>query len=138
MRPSRHGFVLLEVVVAFGLLAVLIAVCLQMLSATAAGRRAAERRAVALQEAANIMERIAAMPWDQITGERLQEIELSPSVREILPGAAVNLTTEAASDAGPPGKHVGLEITWTNAVGDRDAPVRLSYWTYASRRESSR
>lgn len=137
MRDSPRGVVLLEVVVAFGLLAVLITVCLKMMVSTAVGRRAVERRAVALQEAANIIERIAAMPWDQVTPERLADVELSPQVREILPGAAVELKVEASADAGPPGKRVGLEITWTNAAGDSDAPVRLSYWAYAAGKESS-
>jgi Tfp pilus assembly protein PilV len=137
MKASRRGIVLLEAVVAFGLLAVLITVCLQMLAATAAARRAAEQRAVALQEAANIVERIAAAPWDQISTERLAEVGLSSSVREILPGARVELTVEASNDAGPPGKHVELEISWTNAGGGSDTPVRLGYWAYAARRKSS-
>jgi len=78
MSVSRRGVVLLEVVAACGLMAVLVAVCLQMLAVTAATRRTVERRAIALQEAANLLERASALAWPDITPERLAEIDLGP------------------------------------------------------------
>ena len=135
MNASRRGVILLEVVVAFGLMAVLVTICLQMLAVNAAARRAVERRAVALQEAANMLERVSALSWEQITAQRVAEFELSPSVRDILPGATARLSVEASGDAGPPAKQVRVEISWTNSVGETEAPVQLSSWTYARGKE---
>ena len=121
---------MLEMLAAIGLMAVLIALCLQMLAATAAARRASERRAVALQEATNLLERVSTIPWSEVTAERLSEVDVSPEVRALLPGAKARLLTEGTKDNGPPGKRVRVEITWTNATGDADAPVGLTTWMY--------
>ena len=133
---SRRGIVLLELVVAFGLFAVLIALCLQMFLSTAAARRASERRAGALVESGNLVERAAALPWNEVTPERLADFKLSSSVEEILPHAVVKATLEPSTE-GPRAKHVQVEITWNNPSGVADAPVRLSYWAYAPAGEKS-
>jgi hypothetical protein len=130
MIVPRRGVALLEVVVAFGLLAVLLTICLQMLAATAVQRRAVDRRAVAVEEAANIIERISALPWDQVTAERLAAIRLSPDAGHSLPNGAVTLAVESSAD-GPRGKQVQLAITWSDPAGETERPVRLSYWMYA-------
>jgi hypothetical protein len=135
MINSRRAVALLEAIAAAALLAVLVTVCLRMFALTALERRAVEKRAIAMQEAANAIESVAALPWDQVTPERLAEIELSPSVKEILPGGALKLSVEPATTGppgtiGPQGKHVRVELTWTNATGGVDAPVRLAYWAY--------
>jgi hypothetical protein len=136
MSTPRRGIMLLEAAVAFGLLAVLIAICLQMLAATAAARRAVDRRAIAAQEGANLIERLTAMPWDKITPEGLVEVPLSSSIQELLPGAAAKITVAPSSDPGPQSKHLALEITWTGPTGETESPVRLDYWTYAVGKES--
>jgi hypothetical protein len=138
MIVPRRGVVLLEIIAAFGLMAVLVAVCLQMLSVTALARRAVERRAVALQEATNLLERVSTLPWSDITAERLSKFDVAPSVREILPGVAARLAVEATGDAGPPAKQIRVEITWSNAAGDTDAPLCLCAWTYAPATEAAR
>ncbi len=136
MNNMRRGFSLIEIAVAAALLAVLIGVSAQMVVATNAQRPALEKRAIALQQAANIIERVTAWPWQDITAERLASVKLAPSVTELLPGAALKLSVEPAVDA-PPGKHVRVEISWTNAAGGTDSPVRLNYWAYARPGEKS-
>lgn len=123
---------MLEVVAACGLMAVLLAVCLQMLALTAATRRTVERRAIALQEAANLLERASVLAWQDVTPEQLATVDLTPSVREILPGAVAHWSVAATNEPGPLAKQVRVEINWTNPAGQTDAPVRLSSWRYAT------
>ena len=124
----RRGMIMLEVIVGCGLLAVLLAVCVQLLSVEALERRNYERRAIALQEAANIIERVSAMPFEEITPQRLGDIQLSPEVEQILPGGAAQLFVEEEKGK-VPSKRVRVEIKWGTA-GRTEAPVRLTYWAY--------
>lgn len=125
----RRGVVMLEVVVGCGLLAVLLALAVQLLSVTALQRRHTERRAIALEQAANVVERVSAVPYAEITPERLAAIELSPEVRQILPGGTARLfVDDEAGDV--PAKRVRVEIQWTGAGGRTEAPARLTYWFY--------
>jgi len=127
MADTRRGYMLMEAMAGAAVLAVLITVCLQMFASMTVSRRAAEQRALALQAAANTIERISALPWDQITPERLAEITLPPSTQEHLGGGNLKLTLRPLETVGP-AKQLQVEITWPNSAGGTDAPVRLSYW----------
>jgi Tfp pilus assembly protein PilV len=124
----RRGVMIVEVLVACGLLAVLLAVSAQLLSATAHARRASERRAIALAQAANVIERVRALPFAEVTPERLAAIELPPQVREILPDAVAKVSVEEES-AEVPAKRVRVEVQWKSAAG-AEPPARLTYWVY--------
>lgn len=124
----RRGVVLLEVIVGCSLLAVFLAVCVQLLSVTALERRDIERRAVAMQEAANVIERVSAMGYDDVTPEKLKAIKLSPDIEQILPGATAQLSVDEES-GDVPAKRVRVEIRW-NAGRGNQAPARLTYWVY--------
>jgi hypothetical protein len=125
----RRGVVLLEVVVGCGLLAVLLAVCVQLLSVTALERRDIERRAIAMEEAANLIERVAAMPYTDITPEALKKIKLSPDVEQILPGGSAQLSVDA-EEGEVPAKRVHVAIQWSTPAGTTETPARLTYWVY--------
>ena len=58
---------LLELVAAGAVVGALLVVCLQLLSAAAAQRRAADQRQCALLELGNVMEQVAARPWAELT-----------------------------------------------------------------------
>jgi hypothetical protein len=120
----------LEALVAAALLAVLLVISLRVLAAAALERRAIEKRAVALEVAAGAIERATAVPWDQLTPERLAEIRLPPSVERILAGAKLTWTLEPAG-SGPAAKHIRAELAWRSPTGAPEAPLRLSYWVYA-------
>ena len=72
---------MLELIAACGLMATLLLVSLNLVALTAAERRTIERRVVAQQEAANLIERVAALPWGEITDERLATFKLSPGAQ---------------------------------------------------------
>ena len=129
MAYTRRGYMLMETMAGAAILAVLITVCLQMFASVSVSRRASERRAMALQEAANTIERISALPWDQITIENLTAMKLAPSAQEHLAGATLKLLLRPIETI-PFAKQVQVEITWQNDAGGMDAPVRLNYWFY--------
>jgi hypothetical protein len=124
----RRGVILLEVIVGCGLLAVLLAVCVQLLSVTAIERRESQRRAIALVEVANLVERVSAMPYDDVTPEKLNELSLSPDVEHLLPGGTAQLTVDD-EPGDVPAKRVQVKIHWGTGR-HAPAPARLTYWVY--------
>ena len=132
----RRGVMIVEVLVACGLLAVLLALSVQLISVTAHARRASERRAIALEQAANIIERVRGLPFPEITRERLAGIELPPEVRQILPDAVAEVTMEE-EPGDVAAKRVRVEVHWKGAAGT-EPPARLTYWVYAQPRGATR
>ena len=101
-------------------------VTVQLLGWIAAERRAAERRRLAVREVANLLEHLAARPWDKLS----EPVELKPTdnvTRDALPGAELSVVVDdkgAAENA----KRVAVRLRWRNRAGDWDAPVRLTTW----------
>jgi hypothetical protein len=126
----RRGVILMEVVVACGLAAVLMAVSVQMLTLMATQRRDVERRAIAQQEAANLIERVASIPFEQLTPDSLQSLTIDPEVARLLPAAKASLSL--AAEPGPtPAKRVAVEVSWIGVGKRRELPVRLTSWVFA-------
>ena len=130
MRPSpRRGFSLLEMFVAGTLVAILLSICLQVMKATAEQQRAIEHRQLAVQEAANLMERLCARPWPQLTPETVRPLELREEIRQVLPGA--ELAVDVAQPPGDPqAKRIAVEIRWQGKSHRAMRPVRLVAWKY--------
>jgi len=140
----RRGMTLLEALVAGVLLAAMMTICLQLFAAVAAERRAMENRQTAAQDAANLMERLIARPWNELTPSarrgkaeggrgnsafRLQPsaFGLPPSCRS-LPGGSVEI--ELITAAGQPeAKRITVSVHWQDRSGPA-APVRLVAWRY--------
>ncbi len=120
---------MMEALIASGMLATVAILAIEMLALTAAARRAADRREVALQEAANVVERASAIPFGELSGERLGSVALSPNVAALLPEARLSLAVEPADDE-LQAHHVKVEISWTSA-GASEPPVRLDFWSFA-------
>jgi type II secretory pathway pseudopilin PulG len=136
MRSFRSGYILLEAILAAALLAVLMTVSLRMLSAISAQRRAAEQRAIALEEVANLMERALARPWNEISSQSASPSDVDDSLQRILPGAAATMTVEPSDDT-LEGKHLHATITWKPAASRPDAAVTLHFWAYPEPKASA-
>jgi type II secretory pathway pseudopilin PulG len=114
---------------AAAMIGVVLAVMLPMLGWAAAERRAVARRERAALEAANLMERLAARPWDRLTTEGLKREPLSEAAASALPDA--NLAIEVVEVAGPPAsKRIRVAIRWRDRPGVDAAPVRLSAFVH--------
>lgn len=126
----RRGVILIEVIVACGLAALLMALCVQVLTLTAAERRFVERRAIAQQEAANLIERVASIPFEELTPDSLQSLAIDPDVAKLLPDGLASLSL--AEEPGTlPAKRVAVEVSWLGAGKRRELPVRLTTWRFA-------
>jgi hypothetical protein len=126
---------LLELALSAALLGALIVVSLQLLAALSAQRRTAERQAIAMQEAANLLERVSALPWREVTPERLADVRMSQGAQQALSGATATLSV-TPENGKPAAKHVRVEIGWDDAAPRVDAPVRLHAWLYGTAREA--
>ncbi len=127
---ARRGAMLLETTVAMAILLVAMLAVAQTVATVARQRRIAEQRALATQEAANLMERIYSLPWDEATEERISELPLSETCRQRLPAASLGVVLESVGDQ-VPGKQIRIEISWPDRAGNRGTPVQLTAWKYA-------
>jgi hypothetical protein len=130
-RPaaSRRGSLLAEV--AMGTVMVMIAMTLtvKVLGYAGSQRRAADHRQRAVQEAANVMERITAYPYDEITPERARELALSPSARQSLPHAELAVAVgDEQPGASRAAKRISVRLRWHGRSGEWESPVRLTTW----------
>jgi Tfp pilus assembly protein PilV len=134
---NRRGMMMLEAMVAGVLLGTLLVVCLQMLSAAVVQRRAADQRQCAVLELSNVMERIAARPWANLTTAVVAQEKLSPSADGQLPGAELKI--EVSTDAKDPNaKRITATLRWHDRSGQLGAPMTLSTWRYNVERNSFR
>ena len=131
---DRRGFTLLEVSVAGLLLAILMAITVQMLGWVASERRATERRQWAIQEAANVMEQLAAQSWEKLTSDHVAAIELSAQARQVLPDAELQVTVVVEPEQ-PGTKRLSVTVRWQPRPEQPAAQARLTSWVY--RREET-
>jgi Tfp pilus assembly protein PilV len=125
----RRGFGLIEMAISGLLLAAAMAATVQVVGWVALDRRSVARRERAVVEASNLMERIAARPFDEITPESLAALKLPEAARASLPGSVLSATVAAQDDA-PARKRISVEIRWRDRSGNAGSPVRLVAWTY--------
>ena len=124
----RRGFGLIELTITAIMALAAMAITVQLLGWVAAERRSVARRERALLEASNLLERLAARPWDALTADAARAVTLSAAARSALPGAS--LAIEVAPVADPEAKRVTVAITWRGRSGKAEAPARLVGWVY--------
>jgi hypothetical protein len=136
-RSIRRGSLLVEVAMAAVLLMIAMGLTVKVLGLVAVERRASERRQRALSEVGNLMERITAYPFDEVTPELGRRLALTPASRQSFPGA--ELAVDVADDepgAGRSAKRVAIRLRWRGPEGEWVAPVRLTSWIERRRRSS--
>lgn len=127
--PPRSGFTLLEITVALGLLAFGLMLTAQLLGLAARQRHAAGQLLVAQLEAANALERIAAMPYDGVTAELLSNLSLSSDAKATLADGQLKAKVETAADSAPHYKRITVEVAWPAGEGP-PRTVELTSWKY--------
>jgi Tfp pilus assembly protein PilV len=122
---------LIECTVALVILGAAVLTAAQMTVAVTGQQRAATQRQLARQEAANLMERLFALPDQQLAEWKPDggELALSEAARQWLPGVTVAVTVSDQDDL-PNGKRIAIEIRWTNEADRAARPVRLVAWRY--------
>ena len=128
---NRRGFTIVELIVAGALLATLLAVCLKMFVSWTDWRRESDRRRLALLEVANVMERLAATPWDDLTPEGGGDMRISEHADKSLPNAKLTIDVSASPpDQTPPSKRLALSLEWRDRAGRMSAPIEIVTWRF--------
>jgi len=128
-RPSRRALILAETLAAGTLLVFGMVMTLQLLRWTADERRSAERRGWALQEAANVMERLSAAPFDSLNEEATTALsKMSAPALEVLPGGRIFVSVNDVKVEKLAMKRISLELHYRGSSGREEAPVRLTAW----------
>ena len=125
----RRGFTLLEITTAGILLAVMLVVCVQMFRATAAQRQALRDRRIAIREADNVMERLCARAWEELTPKSVRDLPVGEELRQALPGSELEIQLVRPDDE-PNAKRITVVLRWPARSGRPDHSIRLVAWRY--------
>ena len=128
-RRFRNGFGLVEMVLTGALFAAAMVATVQLVGWIASDRRATERRERAVVEASNLMERIKASRWDDLTTEKVASLKLGSSSSNFLHVSTLSMKVDAFQDA-PIRKRITVEVSWLDRSGRPEAPVRLIAWSH--------
>ncbi len=124
-RKSRRAYLLAETAIAGLLLGAAMVMTVKMLGWVATERRSAERRGWAIQEAANVMEHLTALPFDRLSTKAARAAaKLSAPAANLLPEGRIEV--EVRDDT--PMKRIHLAVRWKGTSGQMEAPVRLTAW----------
>lgn len=128
-RQARRGITIVELVAALVLLGVAYSLTVSMLASVALQRRSAEQQQVALQHAANLLERTAARSWADLPTGRLSTPDPPANLTAVLPELDQRVeVTETKQDENA--KRVTVTLSWRNRAGQIVAPVQLTTWIY--------
>jgi hypothetical protein len=128
---NRRGSLLAEVGISTVVLMIVMGLTLKVLATIAQERRAAADRQLGALETGNLMERITAHPFDQVTPELARRISVSDLTRRSLRDCELALSVSGGekSAAGvQSAKRVMIRLRWKGPSGQWQAPVRLTSW----------
>jgi hypothetical protein len=133
-HQARRGSLLVELALSAAMLMIAMGLTVKVLGWVGAQRRNWDRRQVAVQEAANLMERLTARPFESLTPESTRDLPLSVRARQSLPKVELKVDVrENDKSGGPDSKRVAIALHWQGRSGEWDAPVRLTSWIYRGR-----
>ena len=128
---TRRGSLLAETAMSGVMLIIAMGLVAQVVGSVATQRRAWDRRQTAVFEAANLMERLTARPFEALTTEGAKDLSLSDEASRTLPDGQLRVDiSENDPVGGDDSKRVSLQVRWRNRAGDWDAPVRLTSWVH--------
>jgi prepilin-type N-terminal cleavage/methylation domain-containing protein len=126
---KRRGFTLWETLVALLVLSALTSLCLQFFAAASDQRRQVFAQLTATQEAANLLERVEALAWSDLTAASAAKLQLSDQARQTLPDPRVEILVDEPSGT-PPARRVAASVRWRPQPGEPEREVRLVAWRY--------
>ena len=129
VRRFRRGLTLVELCATCALLAAAIPLSIAALGAVAGQRRGVELRQKAIETADNLLERLAAEPFDSLSAQRLAEFAKAAAPDRVLPGGELKFAL-AELPAPPAGKRIDVELSWQPGAARVRQRVRLSGWAF--------
>jgi type II secretory pathway pseudopilin PulG len=125
----RRAMSLLELTVAAALLAALMTVSVQMIRALGSQQRSVERRALAIRTVQALVEQISNTPWEELTTESVERIEIPSMVTGHLPNPKLTIAVDDEQDP-VAAKRVTVELQWSGPSGQPAGPARLTTWVF--------
>ncbi len=125
----RAAATIVEVTISMLLLTIMLIAVAQAMAQVVKQRRAVQRRLLATDVVANHMERAAALPWEELTAERMEAWRLASDVTDRLPDSKLTFHVDATGE-NPTAKRVIVELQWSNSAGDMVEPARLVTWRH--------
>ncbi|MGO9114173.1 MAG: hypothetical protein ACLP9L_33585 [Thermoguttaceae bacterium] len=110
-------------------LSALTTLCLQFFAAASDQRRQVYAQLTATQEAANLLERVEALEWNELTTASAAKLQLSAQARQALPDARVVMLVDEPSGT-PPARRVAASVRWRPQLDEPEREVRLVAWRY--------
>src|SRR4051812_6530587 len=98
MKRRRAGFTIVEVTVAFGVLAVLLSTIAYLGYWSIRQRIDIEARQAALELATNVLEQARSMPLDSVTPDWAAKQELPKDYEELLPRGKMTVAVKVDAD----------------------------------------
>ena len=126
---QRQGSMLVETAVGVGISIVVMIAIAQLVAVLASQRAETAQIRLATQEAANIMERVMVLAWDELTEESVAAIELSPMALQGLDEPQLAIAVETRDD-NLPAKQIEVRLDWRDRSGSRIQPVPLVAWKH--------
>jgi Tfp pilus assembly protein PilE len=123
-KPTPRGFTLLEVIVSGALLGAVLIVSAHMVWSIARQREAILDRQTALSEAGNVMERLFARPWDDLSDEAVRGLRPSVDFQRALPGGKLSIELTSLTDD-PAAKRILVKVSWIHEPDQPDRSVQL-------------
>ncbi|MGD9127417.1 MAG: type II secretion system protein, partial [Planctomycetia bacterium] len=126
---KRNGFSITEVVVAIGIMVIVLAVGVQLISTTSTAAARFHRRGVAIQELQNQLEHLEVLDWDKLNDDVSKTLELSDVAREQLDSAKLDVLVEhqAATEKLPEAKQLTVKLTWMDWE-EQSKTIQISTW----------
>lgn len=126
----RPGTTVLELIAAGAILTVLLVVCAQMLNRTASQQQAISNRRAALQMTANAMERISALPWEELDQSAAGAIATAVVRQAMLRDARLEVTVEELDETLRQ-KKIRVTATWLEGSDEVERKQQLTAWRFA-------
>jgi hypothetical protein len=120
---------LLEITIAAALLAALMTVSVQMIRALGGQQRSVERRALAIRTVQALVEQISNTPWEELSNESVEQLEIPSMVTGHLPNATLTIALDEEREP-VAAKRVTVELQWNGPGGQPAGPARLTTWVF--------
>lgn len=127
-RPSRHGFTIVELTIAFLLLAICWGIVAPLMIQLGKQRRAAHRDQQALLVAENVVDELTSCPLDELPA-RMEAVQQRTQARleQDFPGVEVIVTDDVIADD-VPGRSVVCHIRWNDERRHPLNSVAITGW----------
>lgn len=124
-RQRKRGFTITEATVALFLLASAAVLLSQLTLAVRNVGRQTWRMQLVQEELANLAEQTTTLQWDELTEQRIGQLELGELILQEYPAAKLRVKIESLAEARP-----GKQLTLRLDLGEHAPTPQLTIWRF--------